>query len=339
MTSWEECAATWKARYPTSEQQAEYFLLRFKVDGDVSSAAVYKLLAQFQSFDTKKTGELEEDEAMRMLEARGEAKTFKELRTMVSEIDLDKNRKLCFLEWCCAVFKKSWKDLHTPSGDPNEVGKLSALAGEFSKWKLNAEAEANKLQLEEVEKKQKAEDAARKLEGLSAKEKETLEQLQKKKAEEDAVKAAEEQKKKEALGQKGIKGMAAKFADKADSTKDETASRAEQIKKDAAERKLKQDLENQKKRAEEDSRKAEEDAQRVAQEKDRALKEAAEAKAKADAVEAEREKADRARREKEAYEAEKQKQEADAAAAEAEKAKKAAESKAKLAAKAALFSK
>jgi len=153
MATWEECAATWKSRYPTSQNQAEFFLLRFEVDGGVSRSFVYELLEQFQKFDSKKSGELEEDEAMRMLEARGETKTFKELRQMVSDIDLDKNRKLCFLEWCCAVFKKSWQVLHTPSGDPNEVGKLGALAGEFGKWKVNAELEAAKRHQEETEKK------------------------------------------------------------------------------------------------------------------------------------------------------------------------------------------
>jgi len=58
------------------------------------------------------------------------------------------------------------------------------------------------------------------------------------------------------LAQKGIKGAAAMFASMADSTKDETANRAEQIKKEAAERKLKQELSSQKKKAEEDAKKS-----------------------------------------------------------------------------------
>jgi len=188
MATWEECAATWKSRYPTSQNQAEFFLLRFEVDGGVSRSFVYELLEQFQKFDSKKSGELEEDEAMRMLEARGETKTFKELRQMVSDIDLDKNRKLCFLEWCCAVFKKSWQVLHTPSGDPNEVGKLGALAGEFGKWKVNAESEAAKKHQEETEKKARAEEATRAVESLSLKEKEAHDKLAKEKEEADKKK-------------------------------------------------------------------------------------------------------------------------------------------------------
>jgi hypothetical protein len=43
---------------------------------------------------------------MRLLEARGETKSFKELRQMVADIDVDQNHKLSFLEWACGVFSK-----------------------------------------------------------------------------------------------------------------------------------------------------------------------------------------------------------------------------------------
>ncbi len=69
-----------------------------------------------------------EDEALRLLEARKETKRFVELREMVKDMDYDKNRELSFLEWCCAYFSKSWKDLHRPSADQSEVeAKLTQL--------------------------------------------------------------------------------------------------------------------------------------------------------------------------------------------------------------------
>jgi hypothetical protein len=48
-----------------------------------------------------------------MLEARGEAKSLKEIRLLVQDIDLDRNHKLSFLEWACAIFAKSWEELHS----------------------------------------------------------------------------------------------------------------------------------------------------------------------------------------------------------------------------------
>ncbi len=57
---------------------------------------------------------MQEHEALRLLENRHETKTFKELRQMVIDIDIDQNRELSFLEWACAIFNKSWAQLHTP---------------------------------------------------------------------------------------------------------------------------------------------------------------------------------------------------------------------------------
>lgn len=56
--------------------------------------------------------ELEEDQAHRLFEARGETKTVVEMRELFADIDVDKNHKLSFLEWCCGAFKLSWAELH-----------------------------------------------------------------------------------------------------------------------------------------------------------------------------------------------------------------------------------
>lgn len=79
-------------------------MLKFGHKGVADRKAVLALLKEFQKFDRQHQGELEENESMQLLEARHETKTFVELRQLVSDIDLDQNRKLSFLEFACAIF-------------------------------------------------------------------------------------------------------------------------------------------------------------------------------------------------------------------------------------------
>ena len=73
-----------------------------------------KLCQEFKSFDTFGKGELDDHQAMRMLESRGQAHSLHEIRELVKEMKMDETtKKLSFLEWACAVFKKSWEELHT----------------------------------------------------------------------------------------------------------------------------------------------------------------------------------------------------------------------------------
>ncbi len=46
----------WRSKYPTTEQQAEFFLLKFH---EVSRDAVFALKKQFARFDARSRGELE----------------------------------------------------------------------------------------------------------------------------------------------------------------------------------------------------------------------------------------------------------------------------------------
>lgn len=69
---------TWVPR--STHDQVEDFLLRFP---DVTRADAYDLCAQFDAFDISRAGALEVDAAMRLLEARRETRTFRELRHMV----------------------------------------------------------------------------------------------------------------------------------------------------------------------------------------------------------------------------------------------------------------
>jgi 2-hydroxychromene-2-carboxylate isomerase len=94
--------------------QLELFVWRWK---DVSRADINARLKEFKKFDLNKTGELEENHTMMLLESRGETKTAVELRAMVAEIDMDHNHTVNFLEWCCAIYNKSWEDTNNFADD------------------------------------------------------------------------------------------------------------------------------------------------------------------------------------------------------------------------------
>ena len=91
----------------TNSEQAEYFLRKFNRHTDINRPKVMILKKEFESFDDRPGGpfgELAEDQAMRLLESRGEAHTLKEIRALVEKIDVDQNHKLSFLEWAWCVF-------------------------------------------------------------------------------------------------------------------------------------------------------------------------------------------------------------------------------------------
>lgn len=54
------------------EDQAEFFLRKFNRHDNVDRAAVMKLKSEFEKFDTFGKRELDDTQAMRMLEARGQ---------------------------------------------------------------------------------------------------------------------------------------------------------------------------------------------------------------------------------------------------------------------------
>jgi hypothetical protein len=56
----------------TVEDQAEFFLRKFNRHDDVDRPAVMKLKSEFEKFDTFGKRELDDTQAMRMLEARGQ---------------------------------------------------------------------------------------------------------------------------------------------------------------------------------------------------------------------------------------------------------------------------
>jgi len=337
----------WKLKYPTIDAQAEYFLLKF--GKEVTRDEVQKLKVQFAKFDSKGQGELEEDQAMRLLESRNETKTFRELRESVAEIDIDKNRKLCFLEWACAIFNKSWAVLHAPSVDPEEVRRAQEIADAAERELAEAKEKADKHREEE----EQATLAALRAKGNQAEvEAEIARQAAaRKKRDEDeaaAKKLREEQLaelRARELAQSGVAGKAALFKYAAADTQDPTKNNEARIRAEAAKRREAKEAEERaaiaKKKAAEEATAAEKAAAEKARLKAIAEKEAAEKEAARLKAEEEKRKAlagdEKMRVEREAYEKAKAEAEAKARAkAEAEAAAREA-SRQRLAAKAALW--
>jgi len=134
----------WQKRLPTVRLQIEYFLLKFP---DVDREKALEMAEAFKKHDSRGRGELQEDEALRLLESRKETKRVVELREMIKEMDFDKNRELSMLEWSCAYFSKSWKALHTPSDNQAEID--AAMA------KLRQVIEAENRRKEEEERRER----------------------------------------------------------------------------------------------------------------------------------------------------------------------------------------
>lgn len=92
------------------EDARELFLWRWK---DVERNDINEHLKEFKKFDLLKTGELEENHAMMLLESRGETKTARELRETFTKIDVNNNRKISFLEWCCYIYNKDFTETNS----------------------------------------------------------------------------------------------------------------------------------------------------------------------------------------------------------------------------------
>ncbi|QDZ20093.1 hypothetical protein HOP50_03g26120 [Chloropicon primus] len=120
----------------TIDDQAEYFLFKFNTasgDEDVTRDKVLDLKVEYGKFDDKHKGELEVDQAMRLLESRHETKTFTELRDLLKSIDKNNNNKLSLLEWLCAFFNKSWDTLMEPDAEVDVEAIKAELVAEAKK--------------------------------------------------------------------------------------------------------------------------------------------------------------------------------------------------------------
>jgi len=224
----QDASEGWQQRLPTVKLQAEYFLLKFP---DVGRDRVEEMAEAFKKFDSRRKGELQEDEALRLLEARKETKRFVELRQMVEGLVYDRRREFSFLEWACAYFGKSWKVLHQASINQAEIDRAIARV---------REAEERRIRVEQEEERRLAEE--------------------KRKEEEERRRRAEE------TSRAGVKGAAAKFDWTAkDVSTDQTMTNEQRIKAEAAARREKKKAEQDRLAAEEEKRRAEAAAREAAE--------------------------------------------------------------------------
>jgi len=239
-----------------------FFLLK---NNDVSREDCLELLSHFKKFDQGNTGELEDVNIRKILEARKMAKSPQEFRMMVDAIgdpDLQNAKKLTFLHFACAFFLKKWPTLYLNNADPADVEKFVSLRQEseknLSQWT------AKLANLQELEKKaldvslacnNAAEEAVNALASVNA----TISQYAKDDAKE--AEALEEEKK-----AKLAKGKAGAF--EAQSIKVDAEKEKEKIKRDAKvkieKKKVQQvvtDTSNRSKEAKEEATKAKEQRQ------------------------------------------------------------------------------
>eukprot|EP00911_Craspedida_sp_UC1_P001963 UC1_evm3s1508 len=95
----------------TIDEQANAFLRAFVADFSGNFEEVLDLAEEFKKYAPEDEGdgvrELEEDKAHLFLERRGETMTVKDLRDALKEIDLDKNHRVSFVEYCLFNYKKT----------------------------------------------------------------------------------------------------------------------------------------------------------------------------------------------------------------------------------------
>lgn len=75
--------------------------------------------------------ELNEFEAHRFLEKKGESKTVKDMREELAEIDLDMNKRVAFIEYLLFRYKKTLKDLFTAKPNSALLAKLERAIEQY----------------------------------------------------------------------------------------------------------------------------------------------------------------------------------------------------------------
>ena len=97
---------------------------------------------------------------MMLLESRKETKTALELRQTFAAIDIDKNHKLSFLEWCCYVYNKDYEATNNfVDNEAREAAMAEAMAAGAAAREIEeaaaqakaAEEEAARKRAEEIE--------------------------------------------------------------------------------------------------------------------------------------------------------------------------------------------
>jgi len=244
-------------------EQMELIMWKFGEFHKIDRNEITERLEEFLKFDRNNNGELEENEAMQLLEFRGHTKTFRELREMVVEMDLDHNHKLSFLEYACAIYKLDYFSLNDFVDEEARQAALKAIAeAKAKREEVLKRMEAMKIAEEEKKAQEEAEiEAEKQLTGVASKK--AFFARAAKNAGADTTKTNEQKIKEEAAQRRQLREAAA--AEKAANSKALEQKTPEQVAAEVA-----------KAKADNDKKLADEEAARVRKEKEeRAARKAA----------------------------------------------------------------
>eukprot|EP01120_Amphizonella_sp_Union-15-10_P011224 TRINITY_DN4707_c0_g2_i1.p1 TRINITY_DN4707_c0_g2~~TRINITY_DN4707_c0_g2_i1.p1 ORF type:complete len:247 (+),score=89.40 TRINITY_DN4707_c0_g2_i1:56-796(+) len=121
-------------RSQSVDEQAMTFLRAFVGDFQGRFEEILQLAEEFKSFVSQTEGkiqELDEFDAHRFLEKRGETKTVKDMRLDLQSIDLDSSKKVSFIEYLLFKYKKSLKDLFTAKPNTAALAKLEKAIQQY----------------------------------------------------------------------------------------------------------------------------------------------------------------------------------------------------------------
>jgi hypothetical protein len=121
----------------THKDQAVWFLNAYWNDGvKEKSEEIWDFVLKFQALSKQSNSACDLDEffSHKFLEDAGETMTVLQLRAKLSEIDVDKNKRMCLSEYLLFKYSKKPSDLvNAPQGDPEEVIKAQKLVDEASR--------------------------------------------------------------------------------------------------------------------------------------------------------------------------------------------------------------
>jgi hypothetical protein len=120
-----------------TDGQTKYFLKAFATDFIGSFQSVLDLAGEFQRFaPSQDAPDLDEFQAHRFLEKKNETLTVVELRSFLNELDLDKNKRLAFIEYLLYKYKKTLVQLFTPPPGGPSPAALAALDEAITTYQL-----------------------------------------------------------------------------------------------------------------------------------------------------------------------------------------------------------
>jgi hypothetical protein len=135
------------------DEQAVTCLRAFVGEFSGKFEEVLQLAEEFKTFSEMEAGgiqELNEFEAHRFLEKKGESKTVNDMREELAEIDLDMNKRVSFIEYLLFRYKKTLKDLFTAKPNAALLAKLERAINQYKAvFEEKKQREAKMAELEQ----------------------------------------------------------------------------------------------------------------------------------------------------------------------------------------------